>query len=149
MIARPGNIKDADKIAENNVLLARESEKEVISYKTTRLGVESVLNDPEKGFYIIAEENNEIIGQLMITFEWSDWRNTNIWWLQSVYVNKSHRKKGVFKRLIEETKQLAIEKDIHILRLYVHIDNKKAIKAYKNIDMKKKPYDIFEYFINE
>jgi len=147
MIIRKANINDAEAIAENNVKLAYESEGLKISYETTLEGVKSVLSDPTKGFYLVAEKDNEIIGELMITFEWSDWRSKNIWWIQSVYVKESWRRKNVFKILVEKTKKIAIENDVSIIKLYVHSENKKAITAYNRVGMKKTPYEVYELFL--
>ena len=83
----------------------------------------------------------------MITTEWSDWRNKAIWWIQSVYVVNSFRKKGVFKQLFNTIKNRANENNIDTLRLYVHEDNLLAKKAYEKIKMSKQPYEFFEYKI--
>ncbi len=103
-----------------------------------------MLSDPGKGFYLIVEEDDTIIGQLMITFEWSDWKNKTIWWLQSVYVKENYRAKGIFKHLVEEIKNMALEHNVDIVRLYVHIDNINAVKIYRHMGMKKKPYTIYQ-----
>ena len=147
MIIRKASIFDAEKIAKNNVLLAKESENIEISFETTLEGVKSVLNDTTKGFYLLADEDEEIVGQLMITFEWSDWRCKNIWWIQSVFVDKNFRKKGIFNQLFNKVQKLAIKNMADCLRLYVFTDNDKAIKAYDKIGMKQKSYHIFEYKI--
>ena len=144
MFIRLANLDDAKDIAENNVLLANESEKLDISFEKTLDGVKEVLSDPGKGFFLIVEEDNVIVGQLMITFEWSDWKNKTIWWLQSVYVRENYRLKGIFKHLVEEIKNMALEHNVDIVRLYVHNDNIEAVKAYRHMGMKKKPYTIFQ-----
>lgn len=143
MIIRKANTNDAEVIAENNILLAYESEGLKISKKTALSGVKSILSDPTKGFYLVAEENNKIIGELMITYEWSDWRDKNMWWIQSAYVKKNNRKKGVFKKMVDEIIKLAKNNDIDIIRLYVHKKNKNAINVYEKIGMKR------EYFVYE
>jgi len=109
MKIRYANLDDAEKITKNNVLLARESEKLTIEYKTVFAGVKALLSDQTKGFYLVAEEDNNIIGQMMITFEWSDWYNKNVWWLQSVYTDESWRRKGVFTQLFEAIKKLLVK----------------------------------------
>ena len=144
MIIRKANINDAEVIAENNVKLAYESEGLKISYETTLEGVKSVLSDPTKGFYLVAEKDNEIIGELMITFEWSDWRSKNIWWIQSVYIDKRWRRKGIFRKLVEEIKKMAVENNVDLLRLYSYNKNERAISAYRKLGMKEKPYVIYE-----
>ncbi|KAA0005243.1 MAG: GNAT family N-acetyltransferase, partial [Thermoplasmata archaeon] len=93
MIVRDAEIDDAEWIAKNNVLLARESENANVEYETTLKGVKEVLKDKNKGFYLVAEKNNKIIGQLLVTYEWSEWRDKQIWWLQSIYVIPSERRR--------------------------------------------------------
>jgi GNAT superfamily N-acetyltransferase len=94
-------------IAHNNMLLARESENMALNPATALAGVQAILTDPSKGFYLVAEERHTIIGQLMITYEWSDWNNTMMWWIQSVYTKREWRKHGVFMKLLNEIQQRA------------------------------------------
>lgn len=148
MIVDKANFEDANAIAENNILLAKESENITIDYETVLKGVKNLISNEKNGFYLIAKNNkNKIIGQLMITYEWSDWHNNLIWWIQSVYVVNSFRKKGVLKQLFNSIKNRAIENNIDTLRLYVYKDNLLAKKAYEKIKMSKKPYEFFEYKI--
>ena len=144
MFIRLATLDDAKNIAENNVLLANESENLEIPFETTLNGIKGVISDPGKGFYLIVEEDDIIIGQMMITFEWSDWKNKTIWWLQSVYVKENYRIKGIFKHLIKEMNNMASENNVDIIRLYVHNDNINAIQAYRHMGMKKKPYTIYQ-----
>ncbi len=148
MHIRHATLKDANTICENNIRMAYESERINLSKPIAFEAVKTLLADKEKGFYLVAEQENEIIGQLMITYEWSDWRNSTIWWIQSVYVKPSHRKKGVFLSLFNEIKKQAKEHHITLLRLYVHDQNLSAINVYENIDMKRKSYIIFETTID-
>lgn len=97
MLIRFARIDDAEKIAKNNVALAIESEGAKIDYEITFEGVKEVIKDENKGFYIVAEENGEIIGQLMVTYEWSDWKAEMIWWLQSIYVKPEWRRKRSYE----------------------------------------------------
>ncbi len=142
MLIRKAYPEDAEVIAKNNIKLALESENAKICYEKTLKGVKTVIENEEKGFYIVAEEGG-IVGQLMVTYEWSDWRSKDIWWLQSIYVRNDRRRRGVMKMLIDEIKKMAIENGVCELRLYVHEDNRDAIKAYEKIGMKKLPYHIF------
>ncbi len=144
MIIREATIDDAEKISKYNVLLAKESENLEISYDTTLNAVKKLISNSNKGFYLLAILDGKIIGQLMITFEWSDWSNKDFWWIQSVYVDKKYRKQGVFKNLLSEVKKLAKKSNVSQIRLYVYKENKKAINAYKSLDMKEKKYIIFE-----
>lgn len=148
MHIRHATLKDANTICENNIRMAYESEHVNLSRPTVFDAVKTLLTNKEKGFYLVAEQENEIIGQLMITYEWSDWRNSTIWWIQSVYVTPHHRKKGVFLSLYNEIKKQAKEQHITLLRLYVHDQNHSAINVYENIDMKRKSYIIFETTID-
>lgn len=148
MNIRIGRLEDVKDIAKNNCLLAKESENIDISYEITLSGVKNVITDSSKGFYLVAFENSFMIGQLMITFEWSDWRNKNIWWIQSVYVNKKNRKKGVFKQMIKYIKDEAKKNNVDTLRLYVFKSNINAIKSYKKIEMLREPYYIFKLNLN-
>jgi len=141
---RKAVLSDAEVIAENNVLLARESEGEQLSFDMVLDGVKSVLLDDNKGFYLVAEQKNSIVGQLMITFEWSDWRNQMIWWLQSVYVKKPYRDSGVFTCLLQEIKKQAKHQNVSILRLYVFNQNEEAIKVYRKQGWKKGLYMVFQ-----
>ena len=84
MLIRNAVLSDADIIAENNILLAQDSENVTIKHETVLEGVKAIIADEHKEFYLVVENHNEIIGQMMITFEWSDWQNKTIWWSQSM-----------------------------------------------------------------
>lgn len=144
MLIRNAVLSDAEIIAENNILLARGSENITIRHETVLEGVKAIITDEQKGFYLVVENCNEIIGQMMITFEWSDWQNKTIWWLQSVYVHKAWRQKGIFTQLLKTIKQRASEHNVDVLRLYVRKNNEKAKKAYQRVKMIKEPYDIYQ-----
>ena len=137
-------LDEAKEISLNNIQMAKETEEVILDSAVSLDAVKNLINDPTKGFYLLAKKEGEIIGQLMITFEWSDWRNTTIWWIQSVYVLPSYRKQKVFFSLYKKSKQLAKQQNIKMFRLYVHNQNKKAISTYESIGMKKKSYIIFE-----
>jgi ribosomal protein S18 acetylase RimI-like enzyme len=145
MLIRKAKNSDIEKIVLNNIKLANETEDKKIDYNIVYNGVNNIISDKKKGFYIITEENNKIIGQIMITYEWSDWHNKNIWWIQSVYVNEDYRRKNIFKNMLNYIKKLAEKKRILKLNLYVYQDNIKAKLAYEKIGMKKDNYDIYKY----
>jgi GNAT superfamily N-acetyltransferase len=147
MKIRAANIEDAEPITKQNISLAKESENILLNPKTVLKGVKALLSDKKKGFYLVAEENDIIVGQLMITFEWSDWRNKPIWWIQSVYVQKAWRKKGVFTLLLNHIQQKASKQDVAFLRLYMHKQNKSARKVYKKIGWKQEPYTIYHLLL--
>src|SRR5215471_576165 len=97
LIVRPALLTDAGVICEFNRRLAKETENKDLDAATLKAGVAAVLGDPLKGGYYVAEDDQgQIVGQLGVTFEWSDWRNGNFWWIQSVYVTAQARRHGVF-----------------------------------------------------
>ena len=111
---------------------------------TLRLGIEKALGLDDCR-YLVAELNNKIVGQTMVTSEWSDWRNGVIWWMQSVYVNPDYRKQGVFQSILKHIENLA-EKipEVKALRLYVMDDNQIARRAYQNLGIKNSSYLVYE-----
>ena len=136
---------DAAVIAELNLRLAAETEGLRLDPATVEQGVTSLLHDRAKGIYFVAENAGQIIGQVMITYEWSDWRNGNIWWLQSVYVKKAFREKGIFRRLFEHLKREAeSQQEVCTLRLYMHKENARARQSYARLGMKQTHYEVFE-----
>jgi len=140
MNIRVAQKEDARAIAAQNMLLAEESEHMKLNPTTIRAGVRRLLADPSKGYYFVAEENGSIIGQLMITVEWSDWRNKPIWWVQSVFVQKEWRNKGVFTRLLRDVQKRARSQHVAFLRLYAHHDNRPALRVYRKTGWKQEPY---------
>ena len=137
---------DAPVIAAFNAAMARETEHLELDPIRLLTGVEAVLADPAKGFYTVAESGaGQVIGQLMITFEWSDWRNGNFWWIQSVYVDAPARGTGVYKRLYEYIRHAAAEAgNVCGLRLYVERDNTRAQEVYRRQGMQATAYQMFE-----
>jgi len=143
MKIRTAKIGDAEAITTQNISLAKESENIPLNPDMVFVGVKALLSDKNKGFYLVAEENDTIIGQLMITYEWSDWRNKSIWWVQSVYVQKEWRKKGVFTKLLDYIQQKARRQGVAFLRLYMHKQNRSAQKVYEKIGWKQEPYAVY------
>jgi GNAT superfamily N-acetyltransferase len=136
---------DGPVIADFNLRLAQETEGLRLDDARVQAGVAALLNDPAKGVYYVAEVNGAVAGQLMITYEWSDWRNGNLWWIQSVYVKQEFRAQGVFRQLFEHVKSLAQAKnDVPALRLYVHTDNARAHRSYEKLGMSRTYYGVFE-----
>lgn len=144
MQIRFANPKDADVIVSQNMSLAKESENIILNKELVHAGVFAILSDKKKGFYIVAEEDSHIIGQLMITVEWSDWRNKPIWWVQSVYVHKEWRNKTVFSQLLAFVRTQAVEQGVAFLRLYVHKDNHTAIHVYEKSRWTQQPYLFYQ-----
>jgi len=141
---RTGTLKDLQTIAAFNSAMAEETEGRALQKDIILPGVEAVLQDPLKGFYLLAEDEGKIIGQLMITFEWSDWRNGNIWWIQSVYVQPEARRKGVYKSLYEEVCRIALKSKVTGIRLYVDEFNDDAQKVYSSLGMRESHYVMYE-----
>lgn len=145
MKIRKANAGDALVIADFNCRLAQETESLSLDTTTVKRGVRSLLNDPAKGIYFVAEERRVVVGQLLITYEWSDWRNGNFWWIQSVYVAQEYRHAGVFSALFNHVQRLAKSKrGVCGLRLYVESDNRLAQQAYDRFGMKPTHYKIYE-----
>jgi GNAT superfamily N-acetyltransferase len=142
MMIRRAQQKDAAAITLQNLALAQETENIILEEETTFAGVTALLSDETKGIYLVAEEENQIIGQLMITQEWSDWRNKSIWWIQSVYVQEAWRKHGVFVLLLNEVKKMAQQHGVVFLRLYAHHQNTPALEVYKKTGWQHDPYVI-------
>jgi GNAT superfamily N-acetyltransferase len=139
--------KDADieALASCHCAMAMETENLTLDPETTLRGTRAVLDDPSKGFYLVAEREGVRVGQLMVTFEWSDWRNGTFWWIQSVYVEPFARRKGVYRALYEAVKnEAAAAKDVCGIRLYVETNNQTAKSTYSAMGMLKAHYDIFE-----
>ena len=137
--------KDAEILAKHNVMMAKESENVDIDFDTTLAGISSVLDDNSKGFYLVTEEKGDIVGQLMITYEWSDWRNKVIWWIQSVYVSSNFRLKGVFSGLLQAVYSLGEKEGVSCFRLYVHCSNSGAIEVYRKLNLAEGKYVMFEF----
>lgn len=140
MKIRTAKREDAEAITAQNISLAEESENIILKPETVLAGVKALLSDKKKGFYLVAEENDTIVGQLMITVEWGDWRNKSIWWVQSVYVQKEWRKKGVFTKLLDYIRQKARKQGVAFLRLYAHKNNRSALHVYEKVGWRREPY---------
>jgi ribosomal protein S18 acetylase RimI-like enzyme len=136
--------KDIDTIAKNNNLMAQETEGKELDMQTVTQGVKAIFDDHSKGFYLVVEIDDEIAANLMITYEWSDWRNSNIWWIQSVYVVKEHRRKGLYKAMYNDIKNRAKLEGVKVIRLYVEEENTIAQQTYKSLGMQHSYYYMFE-----
>lgn len=142
--ARPD---DVEIIVDYNLRLAAETEDKYLDRETLRQGVAQVLGDGSKGRYFVACAGDEIVGQLMITYEWSDWRNGNIWWFQSVYVREDCRRQGVFRALFHHVEQKVREEpDVVGVRLYVENANDRAQATYENLGLRPGGYHVMERF---
>jgi GNAT superfamily N-acetyltransferase len=136
---------DASIIVEFNAAMAKETEGIELNREYLQKGVEALFADSSKGLYYIAESNGKIAGQLMITYEWSDWRNAAFWWIQSVYVRPEYRKQGVFRALYRSIETIARTcGDVCGVRLYVERENDHAQKTYEALGMKHSHYEMME-----
>lgn len=146
MIVRKANLNDIESIVEFQLLMAHETEGIELDRPTVTLGVTAIINDETKGHYYVAENNNKVISSLMTTFEWSDWRNGTILWIQSVYVLKDFRRKGVYRSMYAHIKNLVLEnKNLNGIRLYADKSNLPAQKTYKTLGMSADHYVTFEW----
>ena len=136
-------------LAQHNQALANETENIELNTKTILSGVSKAL-DREDCHYFVAEFNGEVAGQIMITHEWSDWRNGLFWWIQSVYVKKEYRRKGVFRKMYKFIHERAIaDKKCTGIRLYVENNNSVAQNVYNNLGMVETHYKLFEKDFNK
>ena len=142
---RPATSDDAEFLVWGNARLALETEDLSLQIDRVRSGVQAVFADPGRGFYLIAESNGTRLGQMMITYEWSDWRNGVFWWIQSVYTVPEARRRGVFRALYSQAESLAKhDGTVCGLRLYVEMNNRRAKDTYLRCGMHETAYRIFE-----
>ena len=143
-ITQPG-IEDINSLVNFNIKMAKETENKILNNKIVTKGVSEVLTDTTLGYYVIAKNKNTILGSLMITYEWSDWRNGMFWWIQSVYVEKEYRQQGVYKKMYSYIKDKALKDNSCTgIRLYVEQENKIAQSVYTKLEMKETHYKLFE-----
>ena len=140
-IAQPSDLAS---LVEFNQAIAWETEQKKLDEATLRAGVRAVLNDQQLGLYIVAVDDERVVGCLMITHEWSDWRNGVFWWIQSVYVDAEFRRRGVYSRLYEHVRSLAKNRNVCGFRLYVERENSVAQKTYERMGMKETVYRMYE-----
>jgi GNAT superfamily N-acetyltransferase len=142
---RPGGPEDAPTIVGFQQAMAHESEGLELAPEVVDTGVRSLMAMPDAGFYLVAEREGDLVGSLMVTPEWSDWRNGFFWWVQSVYVRPDARGEGVYRALHEEVKRLAASRDdVCGLRLYVDRTNESARRIYEHLGMTETAYRLYE-----
>jgi ribosomal protein S18 acetylase RimI-like enzyme len=150
MVIRRATMSDAKTIVSFNAALAKETENRTLDVRILQSGVEALLQDSGKGWYVVAEiflndSDIAVVGQLLVTYEWSDWRNGNFWWLQSLYVHPDHRHQGIFRRLYDYVHtQAHLHQGVCGFRLYVEENNHQAQKAYANLNFHKTVYHMYE-----
>jgi GNAT superfamily N-acetyltransferase len=136
---------DAGSLVDFNQKMALETEGKRLDEAVLSAGVRAVFSDSNKGFYVVAEDEGSIVGGLLVTFEWSDWRNKWFWWIQSVYIVPEARGKSVYSWLYDFVKTEAAKRgDVCGFRLYVERENVHAIKVYEKLGMKNSIYYMFE-----
>jgi GNAT superfamily N-acetyltransferase len=143
---RKGIPADQETIARFQQAMANETENIRLDQEILSRGIRAIFNDPGKGQYFVAEFEDKIVASLMTTFEWSDWRNSTVWWLQSVYVLPEFRKQGIFRKMYEHVKS-EVEKrpDVGGIRLYMVYSNTVAASTYEAVGMDGERYRMFEW----
>jgi len=142
---RTARAEDLETLVAHNLAMARETEGRELDPETVRAGTRELLEQTRRGFYLLAELPEGPAGQLMVTYEWSDWRNGDFWWIQSVYVRPDARRRGVFSALLRWLVERA-GSDARVcgLRLYVHRENSTAQQTYRRLGLQPAPYLMYE-----
>ncbi len=143
---RRANRSDIDILARFNQAMAQESEDKPLDFDRIKAGIDSLLQHPAEGYYLIADNaHDDPAGALMLTFEWSDWRNGRFWWIQSVYVRPEYRRRGVYRALHEHVRNAArADPESCGLRLYVERENSGAQATYVEMGMVETHYRLYE-----
>jgi ribosomal protein S18 acetylase RimI-like enzyme len=143
---RNANREDATNILEFQLMLARETEDISLDKLVVSQGIKAIFDDAAKGTYYVAESEGRIIGCFLITYEWSEWRNGNVWWMQLVYVDMRYRRRGVFKKMYDYLlESVSADPRILGLRLYVDKSNLRAQKVYGGLGMNGDHYTVYEW----
>jgi GNAT superfamily N-acetyltransferase len=142
---RKATPSDIEVIIDFQQKMAWETEKMTLVSDTISKGVNAVFENLTRGQYWVAEKNEKVVASLLITYEWSDWRNTNVWWFQSVYVLPEHRRTGIFRSMYSHIKDEADKQGVAGLRLYVETSNSKAQKTYEALGMMCEHYTMYEW----
>ena len=146
MIIRQANKTDSTPIVEFQLAMALETEQLELDEPTVVKGVAAVVANPSKGIYYVAEVNGQVVGSLLTTFEWSDWRNGTVLWIQSVYVQPEYRKRSVFSALYKHIREkVAANTELRGIRLYADKTNTSAHGVYKHLGMSAEHYQMFEW----
>ena len=142
---RKADLSDAPFIADFQIRMAWETEKLALDIENVSKGVRAVFEDYSRGQYYVAEATGKVVASLLITHEWSDWRNCNVWWFQSVYVVPEFRRQGIFRKMYIHVRKAAEEQGAAGLRLYVETQNEKARKTYEAMGMSSEHYAFYEW----
>ncbi|WP_076416204.1 GNAT family N-acetyltransferase [Shewanella sp. UCD-KL12] len=145
MKIRKGQASDLNALVQFNQAMALETEDLTLDARQLTKGVNTLLSQPEKGFYLVAEIDGEIAGSLMVTFEWSDWRALDYYWIQSVYIRPQNRRQGIYGKLYQAVKDIAKDNGgAASFRLYVEQENTKAQQTYQKLGMEQSYYLMYE-----
>jgi GNAT superfamily N-acetyltransferase len=147
VVIRLAELRDAEIIATFSMKMAQETEGLRLEKSVVTEGVQAVLKDPKKGFYLVAEDKKKktIVGQLAIVYEWSDWSNKQFWLMQGVYVDEDYRRKKIFSRLYRSLIEIAHQRgDVAGLRLFIEKHNESAKKVYRSLGIKESTHEVGE-----
>lgn len=136
--------QDTSSIAQFQVAMALETEDKQLDTAIVKSAVAAVFDDPGKGIYVVAEKDGNVVASLLITYEWSDWRNSNMWYIQSVFVVREMRSQGVFREMYRFVMDAARDSNVMFVRLYVETENERAQKVYESLGMKRMPYFMYD-----
>jgi ribosomal protein S18 acetylase RimI-like enzyme len=142
---RKARHEDAPVIIDFQQKMAWETEELTLASDIVTKGVYGVFENGTRGQYWVAEERGKVVASLLITYEWSDWRNTNVWWFQSVYVLPEYRRTGIFRSMYSTIKNEAEREGVAGLRLYVETNNTRAQKTYESLGMQSEHYTMYEW----
>jgi GNAT superfamily N-acetyltransferase len=142
---RKATIEDATSIIDFQQKMAWETEHMTLSKKIISNGVTAVFENSNRGQYWVAEDDDAVVASLLITYEWSDWRNTNVWWFQSVYVLPGYRRQGIFRSMYKHIRKESERENVAGLRLYVETNNSTAQKTYEALGMQSEHYTMYEW----
>lgn len=142
---RPASGSDAPVIIGFQKQMARETEDLLLEDEKITKGVYAVFDNPARGKYYVATVDDKVIASLLITTEWSDWRNAEVWWFQSVYVLPGYRRKGIFRKMYSYIRDLAVKENVAGLRLYVETNNITARRTYEAMGMNSEHYTLYEW----
>ena len=146
MTIREAKVKDIPVIIDFQIKMALETENITLDKSLLSRGIRGLFRDPAKGRYFVAEEKDQILGCLMTTYEWSDWRDGIVLWIQSVYVPEEFRRQGVYRKLYQHIQKMALgDSRLKGIRLYVDKTNRFAKKVYQNLGMNGDHYTVYEW----
>ena len=143
---RAAGSSDVPILAAFAAAMALETENKQLDLPTVTRGIERVLAEPARGRYLVAERDGKVVGTLMLTYEWSDWRCADWWWIQSVFVAEDARRQCVFAALYHHVlAEIDGRRDVCGLRLYVETENHRAQATYEGLGMERSHYHQYEY----